>query len=146
MVQQTKRKWLHLGLYWNSEYYSPWRMLWISPHSVTTLTWLPESSMWSSNSKQECNTMNLKKKTEQGRKVNSEGDHHHVHIQLITVLCHWKYLPLPEVKKILVSADTFMAWVDCLYLAAFNNLILRYVKTSFMYGWRKGQKEEFLQL
>lgn len=54
--------------------------------------------------------MNLKKKTEQGKKVNSEEEHHHVfHIQLITALCHWKYLPLPEVKKILVSADTFMA-------------------------------------
>lgn len=79
--------------------------------------------------------MNLKKETERGKKVNSEEQQHCVVcIQLITALCHWKFLPLPGVKKILLSADTFMACVYCLHLAAFNNLILCYVKTSFMYG------------
>lgn len=79
--------------------------------------------------------MNLNKETEQRKKVNSEEQQHCVVcIQLITALRHWKFLLLPEVKKILLSADAFMACVYCLHLAAFNNLILCYVKTSFMYG------------
>lgn len=84
--------------------------------------------------KEQYNTVNLEKETEQEEKVNSEEQQHCVACtQLVTALCHWKFLLLPEVK-ILVSAGTFVACVYCLHLAAFNNLILCYVKTSFMYG------------
>lgn len=57
--------------------------------------------------------MNLKeKKKKQWEKVKSEEEQCCVvWVELITALCQWKFLLLPRVKKILLSADTFIACI-----------------------------------
>lgn len=56
--------------------------------------------------------MNKCAKKQWGEMVNSEEEQHYiVCIQLITALCHWNFLLILRVKKILLSSDTFMACI-----------------------------------